>query len=257
MNKTNSIFIIIGIIWLFTLFRSILIMMCGKKIFKKANRNPKTAMYPILNLFSMLEICDINTFFGILLFIPVLNFVVLFMMSYKLGVVFNTGFGYKIGLLIFPLMCYPLLSISEKPYKVSDDAYFKAMDSARGESINLMTDEEINKQYSNYKEDESPKVDSVFKSNIELMEQVEPYKAAKIDLLGLEKIKNHVPEDDPTLRDLGFGPKKDTNSNNAEFQTPNVTPKPNNVTPQVSGNTNNVPTNTGEEKKNDFEIIDL
>lgn len=227
MNGSNMIFIVIGAIWSFTLFRSILIMIAGKGIFKKAAKNEKTALYPILNLFTMLEICEINTFWGILLFVPILNIIVLLMMSYKLGVVFNTNTGFQIGLVVFPLMFYLLLSVGNKPYKLSDEEYFKAMDKIKEKNINLMTDEEIQIELSKLPEEENNDVDSIFKSNIQMMEQVEPYKAAKIDILGMEKLKNHVSDDDPTLRDLGFGPKNDTTKEKKE------------------------------EKKDDLEIVDL
>ncbi len=236
MDDTSRIFMIIGIIWSLTLLRSILIMISGKGIFKKAAKNEATAFYPIINLFTMLEVCDISTFFGILLFIPVLNLIVLIMMSYKLGVVFNTGFGYKIGLIVFPLMFYLLLSISDKTYKLSDEAYFKAMDKIRDKDINLMTDEEIRRASEQIPHEDKEEVDSIFKSNIQMMEQVEPYKAAKIDLLGLEKLKNHDPNEDPTLRDLGFAPRET---------------KPTNPLGEVEQNT------TTEEKKDDIETVDL
>ena len=72
--------------------------------------------------------------------------------------------------------------------KISDEEYFKALDNAKGESINLMTQEELNAE-NNEVVDEGPLVDSVFKSDLDLMEEVTPYKASKIDLLGMEKEK--------------------------------------------------------------------
>ncbi len=44
--------------------------------------------------------------------------------------------------------------------------------------------------------EEKPQVDSIFKSNIEMMEEVAPYKAAKIDILGMEKLKQSTPQED-------------------------------------------------------------
>ena len=44
------VFIVLGI----TFTRSILIMLGGKNIFKKAHKGEKTAYYPIINLFTML-----------------------------------------------------------------------------------------------------------------------------------------------------------------------------------------------------------
>lgn len=178
------VFIVLGI----TFTRSILIMLGGKNIFKKAHKGEKTAYYPIINLFTMLEIVDMSIFWGILFFVPGVNLIVLMIMSYKLGTVFNTSFGFKMGLVFLPICFYPLLFISDKQYKISDEEYFKALDNAKGESINLMTQEELNAE-NNEVVDEGPLVDSVFKSDLDLMEEVTPYKASKIDLLGMEKEK--------------------------------------------------------------------
>ena len=58
-----------------------------------------------------------------------------------------------------------------------------------------MTKEEIKAENSAPIE-EKPQVDSIFKSNIEMMEEVAPYKAAKIDILGMEKLKQATPQED-------------------------------------------------------------
>jgi len=187
--STINLIITIALILLgITFARSILIMLGGKNLFKKAHKGEKTAYYPIINLFTMLEITDMSIFWGILFFIPGINIIVLSIMSYKLGTVFNTSFGYKLGLVFLPICFYPLLFISDKQYKISDEEYFKALDNAKGESINLMTQEELNAE-NNEVVDEGPLVDSVFKSDLDLMEEVTPYKASKIDLLGMEKEK--------------------------------------------------------------------
>ncbi len=187
--STINLIITIALILLgITFARSILIMLGGKNLFKKAHKGEKTAYYPIINLFTMLEITDMSIFWGILFFIPGINIIVLSIMSYKLGTVFNTSFGYKLGLVFLPICFYPLLFISDKQYKISDEEYFKALDNAKGESINLMTQEELNAENDEVV-DEGPLVDSVFKSDLDLMEEVTPYKASKIDLLGMEKEK--------------------------------------------------------------------
>ena len=94
-------------------------------------------------------------------------------------------------------MFYPLLANSNYQYKISDEEYFKQFDNAKEDSINLMTEAEIKKINETTTEEESYKdVDSIFKSDIAQMEQVAPYKAAKIDLLGMEKIKKAPMEDD-------------------------------------------------------------
>ena len=191
----NSMMTICIIILCLTFTRSILVMIGGSKIFKKASKKPSTSYYPVLNLFTLLEITETSTFLGILFFVPIVNIVALSILFYRLGTAFNTSKLFKIGLVVLPIIFYPILSLGNKQYKLNDEEYFKALDNAKGESINLMTQEEI-KAENNVAVEEKPQVDSIFKSNIDMMEEVAPYKAAKIDILGMEKLKQATPQED-------------------------------------------------------------
>ncbi len=202
ISTTKIVVTIILIIWLLTPLRSITIMIGGKKIFFKAGKGEKSNIYPVLNLFSMLEIANVSSYMGILFFVPVANLVVLSIMSYKLGDAFKVGLLYKIGLILLPIVFYPMLGSGNRIYKLKDDNYFKALDNARAESINLMTEEEIREENNQQPyEEESVAVDSIFKSDIQMMEQAAPYKAAKIDLYGMEKLKNKE-EDKKSIEDM-------------------------------------------------------
>ena len=86
-------------------------MVGGNKIFKKASKKPSTAYYPVLNLFTLLEITETSTFLGILFFVPVVNVVVLSILFYRLGTAFNTSKIFKIGLAVLPIIFYPILAL--------------------------------------------------------------------------------------------------------------------------------------------------
>lgn len=194
--STINTFVTIALVMLsMTFTRSILVMVGGKNLFKKASKKESTAFYPLVNLFTLLDITETSTFLGILFFVPIVNVVVLSILFYRLGSAFNTSMFYKIGLVVLPIVFYPMLAFGEKAYKLNDEEYFKALDNAKGESINLMTQEEI-KAENNAPIEEKPHVDSIFKSDIEMMEEVAPYKAAKVDLLGMEKLKQSTPQED-------------------------------------------------------------
>lgn len=194
--STINTFVTIALVMLsMTFTRSILVMVGGKNLFKKASKKESTAFYPLVNLFTLLDITETSTFLGILFFVPIVNVVVLSILFYRLGSAFNTSMFYKIGLVVLPIVFYPMLAFGDKAYKLNDEEYFKALDNAKGESINLMTQEEI-KAENNAPIEEKPHVDSIFKSDIEMMEEVAPYKAAKVDLLGMEKLKQSTPQED-------------------------------------------------------------
>ena len=180
------------IILALTLLYSLLIMIGGNNIFEKAKKNKSIVYYPILNLFAVLEIVDMSSFWGILFFVPIFNLLSLSMMFYKLGVVFNTSFKFKIGLVAFPICFYPLLAYGEYKYKVSDEEFFKALDNAKGESINLLTPEEIKEQNKVEEDKNVVNVDSIFKSDAVLREKPEPYKAQKVDGLEENSVSDEV-----------------------------------------------------------------
>lgn len=199
MSITTSKYIvyIILFVWLYTVFCSLILMINGKKLFSKAKKTPKTCFYPILNLFTLLEIDELSSFLGILFFMPFTNLIVLAIAFWKLGSIFNTKTGYKMGLVLLPIVFYPLLASSDKKYKVIDEETFKALDSARMESINLMTQDEIN-ALNKEADVEEFKVDSIFKGRMQTMPKVEPYRATKVDILDMDKLKrdNQIEEDE-------------------------------------------------------------
>lgn len=185
ITTSRTAVIIIALVWILTLGRSVIIMFGGNNIFKKAYKNESSAFIPVLNLFYMLEIGDISTFFGILFFVPFLNLLPLMLMGAGVGKNFKCSGAFTAGLMFLPMFFYPMLAFSDKSYKVNDERYFKALDSARGENLNLMTQEELNHQNNVVVEEENP-VDSIFKSDLQMMEQAPAYRASKIDQNVLE-----------------------------------------------------------------------
>lgn len=198
MRIDGTAMLIIEIVWGLSVGRSLLIIMFGTNTFRKAYKNEKSAMILILNLFTMLDIAEVSTYWGILFFVPFLNLVPLVLMGLGLGKTFNTSLGYKLGLVFLPIVFYPMLLLSNKPYKVGKDEYFKALDSVKAESVNLMTEEEIQSNNELTAADVGEiEVDSIFKSKIELMEEAPTYKAVRIDkeiLNGMDDLKQGYDE---------------------------------------------------------------
>ena len=248
-SDKKMVLLIIALIWAYTLARSALIMICGKNIFKKASKGEKTAYYPVINLFTMLIIADISDYFGILLFIPGINLIVLTAMSIKLGKVFNVSPAFRIGLVICPIMFYPLLAFSKYQYKVADEEFFKLMDSSRSENSNLMYDVEEDTTNdvatTQIEEEPEPQVDSIFKNeyDVSMMEKTAPYKAAKIDILDIKKLEDapmdndvfkpeeaeepvvpkeskleEMAKEEPRLKSIIDGEKKETGLSNSDLE---------------------------------------
>ena len=182
-STINIIVMICLILLSMTFVDSIIVTIGGKKLFKKAQKNEKSALYPVANLFTLLEISEMSTFYGILFFVPVINCVVLFITFYKLGGEFDTSTSYKLGLALLPIIFFPLLANSDKQYKLADEEYLLKLDSAKDESINLLSDAELKEKFKSEDEVPDEKVDSIFKSEVQMMEEVSPYKAKRNDFV--------------------------------------------------------------------------
>ena len=239
MSITTSALVvkIVGIIWILTLVNSLIIMFGGGRLFKKASVSEKNAFYPIINLFTLMEISDVSTFLGILLFVPGFNVIISMYTFYKIGEVFNVGSMFKIGLAVLPFMFFPLLAFGDYKYKATDEKYFRAMGDAKDQRRNLMMELSENRpempetiDNNDIEEEETSEVDSVFKSKFEVSEKAAPYKAVRIDAFGLERLKDDEIEEDV------FKPKIKAEPSHEE---------------QIESN------NTSEEKKDDLEVIDL
>lgn len=231
-STLNKIAEILLILMALTLCVSILLMLGGKNIYKKASKKPNTVLYPIVNLFTMLEITEISIFWGILFFVPGLNVLVIMAMFYKLGSVFGCKLFYKLGLAILPVIFYPMLAFSDKQYKVADQEYFKMLVNTRKKDLNLMTEKDI-QELNKEPMPEEPKVDSIFKDVKPMKEDIQPYKAVRIDLIGMNKLKeanideklnpkeevnnNASPEKKNSLEMKELNEEKDKKKDNIEF----------------------------------------
>lgn len=255
---SNNIVKLIVAIWMLTLGRSILIMCGGSKLFDKALKGAKNAYIPIINLFVMLEIGEISTFLGILLFIPGINLIILVLMSYKVGKVFEKSDGFILGMMFLPIIFYPLLFRSDLKYKYKDENYFLALDSARADNINLMTQDEIQEINNTKEENTQQLVDSIFKSELEMIEPTETYKAVKIDNATLDKMDD-LPFDDNTFAPIE---RVDLTSNNSPLATTSqsTNTQNNSFITEIENKEENTSQNkfvTDDNSKEEVEFIDL
>ena len=86
-------------------------------IFKKIGHKALYAFIPVYNIMKLMEILDIPKWMVLLLFIPFVNIIgiiyILILIGFKLGSLCRKGIFMKIGLMIMPLLFYPLLAFSD------------------------------------------------------------------------------------------------------------------------------------------------
>ncbi len=159
-----------------TLLFSVLISLTCNNIFKVMGKNKIQGYIPVYNLFNLLDIVNISRLNFLLLIFPISNILIIYIILYRLSIIFHTNKLFTIGLLLFPVIFLPMLNFSDKldirPKKEVEEEELKKS------SINLMTNEELKEL--NNSQSEEIKVDNVFKRSAVVKEEVPTFKANKI-----------------------------------------------------------------------------
>ncbi len=101
------IYLVIVVLWLAGMW----------KVFEKAGKPGWAAIIPIYNFIVLLELVGKPMWWIILLLIPIVNIVILILISMELAVCFGKSKGWGIGMLcILPFVGYPLLGFGDATY---------------------------------------------------------------------------------------------------------------------------------------------
>jgi hypothetical protein len=95
----------------------ILILASFWKVFVKAGRQGWEGIIPIYNCYILLKIVDKPIWWLILMFIPIANIVVMFIVSMALAEKFGKSTGFAVGMFFLPFIFYPILAFGDAQYK--------------------------------------------------------------------------------------------------------------------------------------------
>ncbi|NOZ23293.1 MAG: signal peptidase I [Planctomycetes bacterium] len=104
---------IIAVIWL-ALF--ILIIASMWRVFTKAGQPGWGCIIPFYNIYLMLKIAGKPGWWLLLFFVPVVNLIISIVVIIALANSFGKGVGFAVGLLLLPLIFYPILAFGSAQY---------------------------------------------------------------------------------------------------------------------------------------------
>ena len=86
------------------------------KIFTKAGKPGWAAIVPIYNLIVLFDIVGRPLWWIVLFFVPFVNFVIAIILVVDLAKVFGKGAGFAVGMLLLPIVFYPMLGFGSAQY---------------------------------------------------------------------------------------------------------------------------------------------
>ncbi|OGS41323.1 MAG: signal peptidase I [Euryarchaeota archaeon RBG_13_31_8] len=109
-----SVGMIVG--YLFYIAIAVFILVCMWKIFTKAGKPGWAAIIPIYNTLVELQILGRPWWWLLLMFVPVVNFVISIIIIFDLAKVFGKSTGFGFGLLFLSFIFIPILAFSNAKY---------------------------------------------------------------------------------------------------------------------------------------------
>ena len=85
-------------------------------IFTKAGRPGWAAIIPIYNVFVALQIAGMSGWWLIAFLIPLINIIAAILLAVNLAAAFGRGVLFAIGLLLLPIIFYPILAFGDSRY---------------------------------------------------------------------------------------------------------------------------------------------
>jgi hypothetical protein len=101
---------------IFWLAIAILMIASMWKVFVKAGKPGWAAIIPIYNFVVLCEIAGKPAWWVVLLFVPVVNFIIIIILSIALAKKFGKGTGYGLGLAFLGVIFYPMLGFGDAQY---------------------------------------------------------------------------------------------------------------------------------------------
>lgn len=95
----------------------VLVLASFWQVFVKAGRQGWEGIIPIYNCYILLQIVNKPVWWLILMFIPIANIIVGFLLSMALAEKFGKSTGFALGLFFLPFIFYPILAFGDCQYK--------------------------------------------------------------------------------------------------------------------------------------------
>jgi len=111
---SSSMFAVIGLVYLLVL---VVFIATGWKIYAKAGQPGWAVLIPIYNMVVYLKIVGRPIWWILLLFVPLVNFVVCIVLSNDLSKKFGRGVGFTLGLIFLAPIFYLILAFGDAKYQ--------------------------------------------------------------------------------------------------------------------------------------------
>jgi hypothetical protein len=105
-------------VWSFTsIVLAVVLFVALWKVFEKAGQPGWAAIIPIYNVYILIKVAGRPGWWLLLIFVPVVNFVISIIISLDVARNFGKTVGFGIGLIFLSIIFYPILAFGDARYQ--------------------------------------------------------------------------------------------------------------------------------------------
>ena len=132
-------------VFVFIIILCILGIIINWKLFTKAGREGWKSLIPFYNLYIEFEIAGMNGWMFLLMLVPLVNYVMPFVLMYKLGKAFNKSTAFCIGLIFLSPIFLAILAFGSSEYALNaPDASISSGEFTGNTNVNNENNEALN-----------------------------------------------------------------------------------------------------------------
>lgn len=143
---TGTIAAFIGVVWIIAMGMYVLQIIAMWKIFTKANKPGWASIVPVYNIYTLLQIAEVPTWYLLLLIIPVANIYATFKMYIELAHKFGKDTGFGIGLVLLNPVFILVLAFGNATYIDNENIGYKGNMNGMNNNMNSNMNNNMNTQ---------------------------------------------------------------------------------------------------------------
>lgn len=141
---TGAIAAFIGVVWIIAMGMYVLQIIAMWKIFTKANKPGWASIVPVYNIYTLLQIAEVPTWYLLLLIIPVANIYATFKMYIELAHKFGKDTGFGIGLVLLNPVFILVLAFGNATYIDNENIGYKGNMNGMNNNMNSSMNNNMN-----------------------------------------------------------------------------------------------------------------
>lgn len=158
------------------------------KVFKKAGKPGWASIIPIYNIYTMIQIAKLPTYYLLLFIIPIANIYAMFKIYIELAHKFNKSTGFGVGLIFLSVIFFPMLAFGDATY---EDSIIETNNNVPNNNTNNVVNNNLN-NVNNTVVEQKPVQNTFIQNDTPVMQQQPTITTSSLEIPEAEEMKPEI-----------------------------------------------------------------